>query len=385
MQSDTAPTARAGMRTNALLVALFLAAICVPGVGLLLGVDRVTVSEAEMRELAAFPAWSWTPSAIARWPAAFQRYFEDQFTFRNRLIYWRSAFLWHALRTSSSDTVIAGRHGWLFYADDGGIEDYVQTDPFTPTGLDVWRQTFERTHDWLKARGIRYLVVIAPDKQMIYPEHMPTSLHRMRQDYRVDQLLAHMRERSHVVVLDVRPAVVAAKPAELLYHRYDTHWNDRGALAGYGPIAARLHEWFPAVTRFTRADFDESPAVASGDKTNMLGLTDPGKVAMPGLVLRHGWTARVVEPARPDPYGEEGRLATEIRDSALPRAVMFRDSFSGRLIPYLSEHFSRIVYLWENDFDANVVTQEHPDVVIQEFVARHLYNFIPSPELVPKP
>ena len=80
-----------------------------------------------------------------------------------------------------------------------------------------------------------------------------------------------------------------------------------------------------------------------------------------------------------------GRLVTEIGDRSLPRAVIFRDSFASRLVPFLSEHFSRAVYLWQNDFDAGAVLQEHPDVVIQEIVGRHLYNFIPSPELVPRP
>ena len=74
---------------------------------------------------------------------------------------------------------------------------------------------------------------------------------------------------------------------------------------------------------------------------------------------------------------------TEIDDPSLPRAVIFRDSFVSRLVPFLSEHFSRAVYLWQNDFDAAAVEHEHPDVVIQEIVGRHLYNFIPSPELVP--
>ena len=64
---------------------------------------------------------------------------------------------------------------------------------------------------------------------------------------------------------------------------------------------------------------------------------------------------------------------------------MFRDSFASWLAPFLSEHFSRIVYLWQNDFDADVVRAENPDVVIQEIVGRHLYMFIPSPELVPDP
>ena len=81
---------------------------------------------------------------------------------------------------------------------------------------------------------------------------------------------------------------------------------------------------------------------------------------------------------------QEGRLVTEIAGSSLPRAMIFRDSFVSRIVPLLSEHFSRAVYLWQNDFDADDVLQEYPDVVIQEIVGRHLYTFIPSPELVPK-
>jgi alginate O-acetyltransferase complex protein AlgJ len=370
-------------RWNPILVALFLAIIATPGIGLALGADRAALSESEMRELAKFPAWSWQRSDIAKWPAAFQRYFEDHFAFRNQLLHWQSTLLWRVLRTSSSNTVIAGTHDWLFYADDGGIGDYVSAYPFTTPELETWRLTLERTRDWLKTQGIRYLVVLAPDKHMIYPEFMPASLHRMRPDYRADQLLAYMRATSTVEILDLRPALIAAKPADLLYHRYDTHWNDRGGLVGYQQIAERLRAWWPSLRPLQRADFDESPSVPSGDKTTMLGLTDEGKLAMPGLLPRRGWAHRVVEPTRPDPYGEDGRVVTEIGDTALPRAVMFRDSFAGRLMPYLSEHFSRIVYLWENDFDPEVVRQEHPQVVIQEYVARHLLVYAPYPDLIP--
>ena len=94
--------------------------------------------------------------------------------------------------------------------------------------------------------------------------------------------------------------------------------------------------------------------------------------------------ARVVDPPDTQPTAEVGRLVTEVSDPSLPRAVIFRDSFASKLVPFLSEHFSRAVYLWQNDFDANVVTEEHPDVVIQEIVGRHLSEFIASPELVPQ-
>jgi hypothetical protein len=372
-------------RADIALVVLFLAILAVPGLGLVLGLDRAQVSEAEMRRLADFPEWSWRRDAIAEWPDRFQRYFNDHFAFRNALIHLQAAVLWHGFHTSSSDTVIAGKGDWLFYADDGGIEDYVQAEPFTDAQLQQWQRTLERTRDWLNSRGTRFLFVLAPDKQMIYPELMPASLHRLHDRYRADQLLDYMRTHSTLEILDLRPAILEAKSRELLYHHYDTHWNDRGALIGYQQITARLQRWFPSIQPLQRADFVMSPSAPSGDKTTMLGLVDEGKVTMPGLVPRRGWSSVVVWPEHPDPYGEDGTVVTETKPGSGLRAVMFRDSFSSRLIPFLSEHFTRIVYQWQNDFDADLVRRERPDVVIQEMVGRHLINFVPTPELIPEP
>ena len=364
------------------VVILFVVLIAAPGTALLFGVDRGSISEAEMRELAPPPAWSWSSKAIAAWPPAFEKYFEDHFGFRARLIHWQASLLWHALRTSASDTVDAGTDGWLYYADDGGMEDYIETAPFTDAELAEWQRALEANRAWLQARGIPYLFVIAPDKQMVYPEHMPASLHRLRGSYHADQLIAYLQAHSTIDVLDLRPSVIAAKNGELLYHLYDTHWNDRGGLVGYETIAARLRQWFPNLRPLTRADFDEVPGVPSGDKTTMLGLIDRGKTSMPGLVPKGGQRWRIVEPARPDPYGEDGRIVTEIPDPSLPRAVVFRDSFAGRLIPYLSAHFSRAVYLWQNNFEKAVIEAERPAIVIQEMVGRHLTNVEPYTDVL---
>jgi hypothetical protein len=366
------------------IVTLFLIIIAVPGLGLALGLDRARISESEMRELADWPQWSWTRAGLVAWPDAFQTYFEDHFTLRNRLIDWRSSFLWHILGTTSSETVIAGKHDWLFYAADGGIADWTQAEPFNQGELEDWRETLVRRRAFLAARHIPLLFVIAPDKQMIYPEFMPGSLRRLRNDFRVDQLIAYMHQTTpDFEILDLRPAIIAAKPAELLYHRYDTHWNDRGALIGYQQIAVALRRWFPSIQPLQRGDFDTDPGVPSGDKTTMLGLTDSGKAAMPGLVLRRGSGYRVVEPVYPDPYGESGRLVTEHNDKSLPTAMIYRDSFAGRLIPFLSEHFSRASYFWQNEFDFDEIDRQKPNVVIQEFVARHFFAYGPYPGVIP--
>src|SRR5688572_3223307 len=214
------------------VVVLFLAVLVIPGLGLAFGVDSDSVSEAEMRELTSFPRWSWAPAEAVSWPGRFKTYFEDRFTFRSRLLTWRTDFLWHRLGSPPSSTVIPGKNGWLYYALDGAIEDYTQAEPFTESQLEVWRQMIDRADRWLAARGIKYLFVIAPDKPMIYPEFTPDTIMRLRSDFRMDQLIAYVSSRSQVQILDLRQPLLEAKSLELLYHRYDTHWNDRGALVG---------------------------------------------------------------------------------------------------------------------------------------------------------
>jgi hypothetical protein len=371
-------------RANVIVIAIFVVMITTPGVGLLLGLDPQTISTIERRELAKPPAWS-ADVTIVGWLHDFERYFEDHFALRDRFIRWHARMLWNGLHTAASSTVIAGAGDWMFYADDGGLEDWVETRPFTTAELEAWRVMLERAHAWLEARRIAFLVVIAPDKQMIYPEKMPRSLVRQRNEYRSDQLLAHLRGRSAVTILDLRAPIAAARSGEILYHLHDTHWNDRGALVAANAITAALRERFPAIEPLSRDAFIAVPGVPSGDRTSMLDLDDAGKRTMPGLVPVAGWSWRTIEPKQPDAYEEDGRTVTEIAGSALPRALVFRDSFASRLIPYLSERFGRAVYLWQKGFDTAAVEREHPDVVILEMVARHLVTDQAYPDSVPLP
>jgi hypothetical protein len=199
----------------------------------------------------------------------------------------------------------------------------------------------------------------------------------------MDQLLTATLDTR--VVLDVRQAMMLGKSKERLYHRTDTHWNQRGAFIAYQAIINALRSQVPAVPPpLTRADFDDSTRIAPGqDLAAMMGL----KRSMEEEDLRlNPKTPRryvVTEPKGAYATAGEGRIVTEIPGSNLPTAVMFRDSYTSWLAPFLSEHFSRIVYLWQNDFDADLILKEKPDVVIHEMVGRHLYGYIPSPEFIP--
>lgn len=372
-------------RADLALVVAFLLVISLPLAVNIAGRDGADPA-AENRELATMPGLDASLRSFASYPNAFGAWFEDHFGFRATLVRWygQSRFFW--LDTSPSTTVIKGPNAWLFYADDGAMEDYTSERLFSVEQIEAWRETIGRTRSWLQARGIAYVFAIAPDKHAVYPEELPTSIHRMNNRSRTDQLYAAVTNYAGMPALDVRPALLLAKSSERIYFQTDTHWNDRGAFVAYRQIIEATRRQAPSVPpASTRADFDPTARTVEGlDLARMMGLARALGETDFGLQPKRTRHARVVEPPGAAASAEEGRLVTEIPGSSLPRAVIFRDSFASRLAPFLSEHFSRAVYLWQNDFDADVVLKEHANVVIQEIAGRHLYTFVPSPELIPQ-
>jgi alginate O-acetyltransferase complex protein AlgJ len=355
---------------NRALTFLFVGIVSMPLAANLAGVDGADPG-AEHRELAT-------------WKDGVTAWFGDHFGFRSRLVRWygESRLFW--LGVSPSAAVVVGRDGWFYYADDKAVEDYANVEPLDEAAIANWREAVLRARHWLDERRVAYVFTIAPDKHAVYAEAFPSTIARIHDVSRTDQLFTALQDTG--LAVDTRPALFEAKQRERIYHKTDTHWNDRGALIAYQQIINAVRARVPSTpAAWTRDDFTAVERVAEGmDLAGMMGLTRVLREVDRPLIPIRPRRSHVVEPAGANPTDEEGRLVTERDDLSLPRAVIFRDSFVSRLVPFLSEHFSRAVYLWQNDFDATEVLKEHPDVVIQEIVGRHLYNFIPSPELVPK-
>jgi alginate O-acetyltransferase complex protein AlgJ len=357
------------------LIALFIGVLWIPLAGMLLDLDRDDPSD-ENRTPAAWPAMALDWESLRALPDGLTRYFEDHFAFRQRLVRWQASARLRAFGVSSSEAVITGRDGWLFYADDGALDDYAEALPFTDVELELWRRTLQDTSDWLRAQGIPYLFVISPDKHVVYPEFMPDTI-RPAALSRIDQLVDHLRHHSTVRVLDLRPALLAAKARERIYHRTDTHWNDRGAFVGYQQIVQALAPDVPGLRPPAREAFEPRAVRSRGlDLAGMLGLTRVLAEEDLLLVPRRPAVARIVEPRSPNRRLMHARVVTEAPTQG-PRAVVFMDSFGAGLIPFLSEDFSRVVYLWQTNMDPGVVRDERADVVIQEWVGRRLSTLLP--------
>ena len=365
------------MDTRKAQVALFLAVILAPLTANLAGVDGANV-RGENRAMAPFPRLEPRWANVAAFPAGFSAWFEDHYGFRSTLVRWAGQVRWFAFGVSPSSGVVRGRDGWLFYGDDSGMDDYVREKPWREDQVAEWRESIVRSRDWLRGQGIAFVFTIAPDKHVVYPEVLPATIRPVGETYRMDQLFAALRGTG-VAAVDLRAALDGAKRAEPLYEKTDTHWNERGAFVAYGQLIAAVREQVPAVpSSWSRDDFEavveETEAM---DLAGMIGLKEVLREQRCRLVPRRARQARVIEPVGEEASANVGRLVTEIPGSRLPKAVVFRDSFASRLAPFLSEHFSRVVYLWQDNFEADVIREERPDVVIQEIVGRHLMYVSP--------
>lgn len=369
---------------NGLLVAAFIGILVTPPVANLLGADGAD-PDAENRTLAAFPEAGATWKSATGFLPGLDAWFTDHFAFRATLVRWYgiTRYLW--LGVSSSSAVAPGPRGWLFYIDDGGLEDFTNQDLLSEHAIQNWRDTIVRAQRWCRARGIAYAFTILPDKGAIYPELFPRTARRVTRLSRTDQVITAITDTG--AAIDVRQALLDEKRRVRVFQKTDTHWNSRGAYIGYRTIIEALRLQVPAIPPARpESDFTAVTRTIPGmDLAGMMGLTRVLGEEDLRLESKQKRQYIVVEPKGNIVEAGEPRIVTEIPGSTLPRAVVFRDSFTSAMAPYFSEHFSRVVYLWRNDFAVEEIEKESPDVVLQEIVGRHLQWFIPSPELIPEP
>jgi len=297
-------------------------------------------------------------------PDAYGAYYADYFHWRDRLIRASYSLRLNLLHESVFNDVLLGLDGWMFYTGEGNMDDYQRTRTFTPQQVQAMRANLEGIQADLAQRGIRFLVVIAPNKESIYPEYVSASVQRLNGDSRLDVWLAGM-QGSPVQVLDLRPAMLKGKTQTQVYYRTDTHWNTYGAYLAYLEMLKPLQEGFPQMQPLALEGFDQVEQQVSGDLARMLFTRPLIKETSPELLPKQRWQAQSVSL-------DDNTMVTEIPGSDLPRAVVFRDSFFNSLTQYVSENFSRVLYRSDSRVDFDLIAREQPDVVILEVAERYL-------------
>lgn len=326
----------------------------------------------ENRPLAPAPQTPRTWAEWRAWPKAADAYVADRFPARPHLIGWLN-FLRLKAGVSGSPSVIVGRDGWLFF-DNGTHLGAARNDPaYTDAQAREWLAALAGRSEAAARAGAVHLVIVPPDKEVVYPQHGP-AWYAGPDRNRAAVLLSRLAERSGagdvLYLQDVlrRPTRWGLRT----YGVYDTHWTGLGAYHGYAEMMRRLQAMGLAE--------GPRPIEAFAD----LREHDPNKPRNLALMLGVASFVAVDFPELGDPDAEDRLKTTWLtpnRDWTAPQVVdtgevgkpvllMTRDSFSTAFLPFLYTHFSRIVLAHNQDgsWRGDLIERFKPDIVVLEVV-----------------
>jgi len=240
--------------------------------------------------------------------------------------------------------VLYGREGWLYYSNKGSIDYYTGANPLPEADMQAWKVSFLRLKAACEARGIRLVVAVAPNKEQVYPEYLP-SLYIHSAVKREDAVAETMRAAG-IPYLWLLPDLLAAKAQyPVLYRMQDTHWNGLGGYIGAmamlreaGLPTADLSEW--TVTPVERT---------GGDLSNFVGYATPYseyRVAYkPGVALTR------------EDY-KDGNISVYTSDADTDRKlVLVGDSFRTACADILTRNFKTSVLLHRSRVTNKLVTK----------------------------
>lgn len=337
----------------------------------------------ENRAPAKFPEWQFSPEGLHKFIAGLELYYNDHFGFRNRLIRWQHKWSHELFKQAVRDDVISGRDGWLFFSTEHMIENLRGDDHFAPGQLQAWQSLLESRRDWCHRHGCAYIFVIPPDKHSVYPEYLPDWLVPGKGSTKLDEFVEFMKLHSTVPVLDLRPALLAAKGDRVLYLSTDTHWNSLGAFVGYQSLVEALAGQLPELKPLPLDAFDaQLKPRAAGDLARMLGQEQ-------SMVEKENVALSPRPPLKPlTDITDTNLLAktwiknTEPKFTVNPggkgKVIMFHDSFANSWVPFLGHNFNEVIYIWQYNWDMNFLKQQQPDVVIDEMLERFVISKDPA-------
>jgi hypothetical protein len=207
--------------------------------------------------------------------------------------------------------------------------------------------------------------LVVPDKESVYPEHLPAELEPVER--RPVHEFLEVAEEARAPVAYALDWLEEAKAGPELYATTDTHWNYRGSYVAYRAFCDLLSRQgldLEVVEEDRLHWRDEEIEGDLGGKVlpePKLGAMTRVEVAEPQArltfdsgVLNHGWVVRFEKSA-------EGRTC-----------VFFGESFAYFLFPYLKETFERLVFVHTSMFIPEIVELEDADVVLSLPLERFL-------------
>ena len=203
----------------------------------------------------------------------FEAYFNDRFFGRYYFLKYYE-YLKAILSPSEGNiNVLIGKNDFLFFRGDNSIKSFQNAELYPDDFLRRVADYLQNINDFCKKNGKLFYFFIAPDKNKIYGENVKY-IRKVRPDSesRTFQLIDYLKKHTDVKVIYPYDEMLKAKtdnPDDLLYYKYDTHWNERGGYIGYLALMKEIDK--DTVTPKVKIKSWEKYLYDSGDLARMIG------------------------------------------------------------------------------------------------------------------
>ena len=324
--------------------------------------ENRTLSEMPALDQSILPITSDTTQSI-------ESFISDHIGFRADFVNLANTVKVKVAGISSSDSVIIGKDGWLFYnpvGDDGDpLGEFTGTNDFSVEEEQEMLRFLESVQDMCDSNGAQFYLIICPDKYSIYgADYLPDCYASQAGETRTDRLVDYIRQNSDICCIYPKAEMLEMRDYAKLFYKTDTHWSGLGAYIAYREwYYEYTGEWLPALEDAktvlqSRAGTDLLNMLAIRQKTDDYYRVDLGR----GIT----YTNEHIDDSRMD-------LNAGSTNMNGLKALVFRDSFSNAILMYMLQDFQEATLLFRrvNLSDAELIQEQQPDVVIFEIVERY--------------
>ncbi len=347
-------------------------------------ISRDEISEQENRTLAKYnPLWE-NGKINYNFGRDFESWFNDHFNHRDFFIDINSRISRLIDRNLKNSTAMAGKENWLFTKRWNSVDTFQNKTLYSDEELAEIKENLEGVRKWANANGMKFYLLLSPDKERIYPEYYPEEYKKVRDLSRIQQTYDFIRRNTDIAVVYPYRELMAAKKKHILYYKTGTHWNHRGAFVAYTELMKRIRKDFPKLKIMTERDFDIVPKrEADVDIASALGVNAYNTFPDEDL------TYDIFEVKKPRTKSvhtfldNNRRIETFDYDNADKsqklRAVIYGDSFTLRMNWYMAESFNKFQHIYTGygrDFDVSYMSGDikeiKPDIFIIQTTERLL-------------
>ena len=299
----------------------------------------------------------------------FETYFSEHFAFRQTLVTLDGYFKSKVLGTSSNSDVIVGKDDWLYYGET--VNDFLNIGTLSDRGINNIKNNLEIINDYCNQNNAKFIFTIAPNKNSIYPEYMPSNYSPTENKGNYEKLSESFDD--NFPYCGMKEIILNTNSNIPLYHKKDTHWNNLRAYAGH----ARIMEMFgkelcPSGNWTIRND-------RKGDLAEMIYPTSKADDTQ----IYSDYDFRYQYLGRFNSFDDISiKTFCEGKSGNL---LMFRDSFGEAILPFIAECFGTAEFSRAVPYRLDNIGNENVDNVILEIVERNIPNLQKYAPLIPAP